>query len=227
MRIIKFFIVLTGLILSLSTYLSTQSRIADTKHNLSISGPGQYRSLDETRICFFCHTPHTAYPKQPLWNHALSSVTHYKTYQSRSFEAAILGQVPHRIDSASRLCLSCHDGTVALSTTVNGDLSVSQTENLGPLPLISSGYIGTDLSGMHPISFTVTEHIITMNNTKDSPLAPLYTMTNDPEVHLDTNHKMQCTSCHNVHSDKNFQTSGIHFWAKPTFNEVCQVCHIF
>jgi len=219
--------VLIGLIYFFAPYLSAQSRIADTKHNLSFSGPGQYRSLDETRICFFCHTPHTAYPKQPLWNHALSSVTYYKTYQSRSFETAILGQATNRIDGASRLCLSCHDGTVALSATVNRNPSISQTESLGPLPLISSGYIGTDLSGMHPISFAVTDHIITMNNSKDSPLAPLHAMTSDPDVRLDANNKMQCTSCHNVHSDNNFQTSGIHFWAKPTFNEVCQVCHIF
>ncbi|MFQ6618491.1 MAG: cytochrome c3 family protein [Fidelibacterota bacterium] len=49
----------------------------------------------------------------------------------------------------------------------------------------------------------------------------------DPSVRLDKNNKVQCTSCHDAHSDKNFASSGIHFWAKPTFDEVCSGCHIF
>ncbi|MFQ5484774.1 MAG: hypothetical protein ACE5DO_05495, partial [Desulfobacterales bacterium] len=44
--------------------------IADTRHNLSASGPGDIKATkEETRICIFCHTPHGARGDIPfLWN---------------------------------------------------------------------------------------------------------------------------------------------------------------
>lgn len=216
-----FFILLMGLYLS----VYTQSQIKNTRHNLSISGPGQYKSVDETEICKFCHTPHSANPKQPLWNHELSAVQHYKTYQSPTFEASLSGQAPLTIDGNSRLCLSCHDGTVALGAMVRSQTKIGFQKGMGVLPPTARGYIGTDLSGSHPISFEVTEDLIARNNTKDTLLNRLTEMRSDPDVRLDENNKVQCTACHDAHSDKNFSTSGIHFWAKPTFNDVCLVCH--
>lgn len=107
--------VLSAIFIIMGSLLSfSQSQIKDTKHNLSVSGPGQFKSLDETRICIFCHTPHTAQPKKPLWNHDLSAVTNYRTYQSPTFDAAVWGGFSITIDGDSKLCLSCHDGTVAL-----------------------------------------------------------------------------------------------------------------
>ena len=40
--------------------------IATTKHNLSVSGPGDVKASVETQICIFCHTPHGASPAAPL-----------------------------------------------------------------------------------------------------------------------------------------------------------------
>jgi len=45
-----------------------------------------------------------------LWNHQMSSVTNYIVYTSPTLKA-VVGQP----DGSSRLCLSCHDGTVALA----------------------------------------------------------------------------------------------------------------
>ena len=52
-------------------------------------------------------------------------------------------------------------------------------------------------------------------------------MMTDPKVKLDADMKVQCTSCHDPHSDENYATSGIRFWARPVFEEVCIVCHIY
>ena len=46
--------------------------VAGTLHNLSVSGPGEIRSLTETEVCKFCHVPHNATVPQPLWGHAVS-----------------------------------------------------------------------------------------------------------------------------------------------------------
>lgn len=199
--------------------------IKETKHNLSVSGPGTYKSANETEVCKFCHTPHSAKPKQPLWNHQLSAVRHYKTYQSATLEALSSGQSLDMIDGNSRLCLGCHDGTVALGAMVNSKNKGRSDPGLGPLPPSSRGYRGTDLSGSHPISMGVSKTMIARNNSKDTLLNSLHEMKSDPDVRLDENNKVQCTSCHDVHSDKNHASSGIHFWAKPTFSDVCLVCH--
>ncbi|VAX19401.1 Cytochrome c family protein, partial [hydrothermal vent metagenome] len=58
----KFYIFLAALIfIGYST--SDAARINDvrnTKHNLSVSGPGTVKASTETRVCVFCHTPHQA-----------------------------------------------------------------------------------------------------------------------------------------------------------------------
>ena len=63
------------------------------------------------QICLVCHTPHNAdvtIANAPLWNHE-STVATYQTYTSATMDATT-GQP----DASSKLCLSCHDGTVAV-----------------------------------------------------------------------------------------------------------------
>lgn len=205
----------------------SQKRVRDTKHNLSATGPGEYKALDETRICFFCHTPHSAEPKQPLWNHKLSAVKNYRFYQSPSFDAGMEALTETSPNGYSKLCLSCHDGTVALGAVNRRKSKAPFKGKMGALPPSAKSFIGTDLSGMHPISFVVNNEIIAKNNAKDTPLRSLDSMKSDRHVKLDAFNRMQCTSCHDAHSDENFSSSGVHFWKKSSFNEVCDVCHIF
>jgi len=85
-----------------------------TKHNLSMTGPGTIKSLFEKRVCIFCHTPHRARGDiSALWNRDDSLVT-YIPYESSTMYAAV-GQPT----GASKLCLSCHDGTIALGALVS------------------------------------------------------------------------------------------------------------
>ena len=37
-----------------------------SKHDLSMFGPGPVRSLEESEVCIFCHTPHNASPAAPV-----------------------------------------------------------------------------------------------------------------------------------------------------------------
>ena len=63
------------------------------------------------QICVVCHAPHNvATPViPPLWNHDLSTAT-YTVYSSPTLDAGPLGPPT----GSTKLCLSCHDGTVAL-----------------------------------------------------------------------------------------------------------------
>ncbi|NNE63856.1 MAG: hypothetical protein HKN34_07235, partial [Gammaproteobacteria bacterium] len=142
------------------------SDISNTKHNLSTSGPGDVKAVSETQICVFCHTPHAAeaIPNAPLWNRGDYAET-YTPYTSTSINASDIAATP---GGSSKLCLSCHDGTIAIGSVnvANGQVNVlinmAGTGPGGVMPdrddvAIDTGFtrnLGTDLTNDHPISFT-------------------------------------------------------------------------
>lgn len=165
---------------------AAESNVAATVHNLTPNGPGTMRETTPTGLCVFCHTPHKASPKGALWNRDASPVT-YQVYTSSSLRADV-GQPT----GSTRLCLSCHDGTVAMGSLrlpPNG-----QVLKLGAMT--GKNVLGTDLSGSHPVSFVY-----------DSALAGRHPGLVDPanipkEVRLDRTAQLQCTTCHDPHEAK-------------------------
>ena len=201
---------------------SQQETVAGTVHNLSVSGPGEVRSLSETEVCKFCHIPHNAETPTPLWGHALSHAQ-YDVPEIRIAGAATLAPQP---DGASRLCLSCHDGTVALGD-VTGEARVIPMAGGDRLTPGRRGYLGTDLSGSHPISFVVPDGLTLGDDAEsDMTLRPLSAIEGEPDVALDSAGKMQCTTCHDPHADRYYSAGRVpRFWVKPTVEEVCLTCH--
>lgn len=198
--------------------------VAATLHNLSVSGPGDIKSQTETEVCKFCHIPHNAVVPEPLWGHALSEVEQYEVPQIRRGGDTV-GPAPQP-NGSSRLCLSCHDGTIAL-----GKIAGEKR----PLPMMGDkrltpgrkGYIGTDLSGSHPISFEVPDGDQKRFDTRhDMGLKARSAIDSVREVRLDNEGKMQCTTCHDAHSDRYYKPGKVpRFWVKPTVAEVCLTCH--
>jgi len=124
--------------------------VTTSKHNLSATGPGTYKAVSETRVCAFCHTAHNANPVVPLWNHSQSAAV-YTPYTSNTLATAAPGQPT----GASKICLTCHDGTVALGGVKNM-LGSSVPVVISGLAAFLSGTsnLGTDLRNDHPVSFT-------------------------------------------------------------------------
>ena len=163
------------------------ARISDvrgTKHNLSAAPDGSsylggtvpdrtVKAKTETEICVFCHTPHGATAElTPLWNRRLSSAT-YIPYTSSALDANILQGTLDQPGGSSKLCLSCHDGTLAVGNVnvLNGASSaVPGTQTIEMLGTDLSGVIspgsgeqtgytrniGVDLTNDHPISVSYT-----------------------------------------------------------------------
>jgi hypothetical protein len=166
------------LTLPVSLFSAPAVRISDVKntpHNLSMSNPSAnptaVRSTTETQVCVFCHTPHGSTPGvTPLWNKAVSTAT-YTPYTSSSLAAeTIYGQLSQP-GGTSKLCLSCHDGTLAVAAVnvLNGKGSQTMQStgvaadviNTGPggtMPVGAgalTGFtrdLGIDLTNDHPIS---------------------------------------------------------------------------
>ncbi|MHC4616055.1 MAG: cytochrome c3 family protein, partial [Planctomycetota bacterium] len=201
-----------------------QESVASTLHNLSVSGPGEIRALSETEVCKFCHIPHNAVVPAPLWGHALSTAQ-YDVPQLRSGEQGL--RPAPQPDGDSRLCLSCHDGTVALGDVASEPRPIAMAggERLRPG---RRGYLGTDLSGSHPISFVVPDgDLESAESDQDMGLQPLSVIRFDEQVRLDGQGKMQCTTCHDAHADRFYQPGRVpRFWVKPTVEEVCLTCHV-
>jgi hypothetical protein len=89
------------------------------------------------------------------------------------------------------------------------------------------GHIGTDLSGSHPISFVMPDGESGRGVVEgDMGLRPLSAVEEADDVELDDEGKMQCTTCHDPHSDQYYVAGQVpHFWVRPTFDEVCLACH--
>ncbi len=219
----SFFICSLLLITSFSIQAARISDVANTKHNLSVTGPGSVRADSESQICVFCHTPHNAenIPAAPLWNRSLSGAT-YNTYSSNSMDATGLNQPA----GSSKLCLSCHDGTLALGTVnvLNGKENVTVplqgTGAGGTMPPgdgVQTGftrYLGTDLSNDHPISFTYDSALASSDGELRDPQLESYIQNRvpgiKPVVPLESD-KLQCISCHDPHLRDEDMTRNIKF----------------
>lgn len=165
-----------------------QMSVVNSPHNLSAGGPGTVRAASENQVCIFCHAPHNASPIQPLWNRSMP-VDAYLIYTSRALDAR-----PGQPTGTSKMCLSCHDGTIALGAVVSRSLPIQM---LGGVTTIPNGHgnIGTDLRDDHPISFRY-----------DTALASADTKLRNPasiphELKLDANGELQCTTCHDAHNN--------------------------
>ncbi|MFQ6611143.1 MAG: cytochrome c3 family protein [Fidelibacterota bacterium] len=142
-----------------------------------------------TEVCQPCHTPHnaSAEPNAPLWNHELTVAT-FDPYAS-SFLDATVGQPA----GVSKLCLSCHDGTVAADNyggTTNGNQFLSGGEMLG-----------TNLTDDHPISFTYDAALATTDGGLHDPTQVNSGLGGTIAQDMLENNTMQCSSCHDVHDE--------------------------
>jgi len=214
-------IVTSLLVIAAQAQAQATSDVANTRHNLSVLGPGDVTATSEDRVCIFCHTPHgaTNAPGAPLWNRALSGET-YTPYTSSSLDAETIGGQLDQPAGSSRLCLSCHDGTLALATVnvLGGEQGVTvDLAGTGPGGVMPPGEgtqtgftrnLGTDLTNDHPISLTYDTQLSALDGelrdpaTNDHiavrrpglrPLAPLEPTGAGGQGQL------QCVSCHDPH----------------------------
>jgi predicted CXXCH cytochrome family protein len=184
--------------------------LENSKHNLSVSGPGSITAQTESRLCVFCHTPHGAKPSAPLWNHQGSTAS-YSTYSSSTMAGANPVGQP---SGSSKLCLACHDGTVALGQTVNdGLISLFNTGPGGVMPPGLSN-LGTDLTDDHPVSFQPGS---ANPETVEPP-------PGDP-VRLDQSGLVQCTSCHEPHKEDRDPVSRRFLVKGNRESAICVTCH--
>ncbi len=141
-------------------------------------------------ICIVCHTPHnanTSVTNAPLWNHSLSALPSYTMYSS-----ATMNSTAGQPDGSSKLCLSCHDGTVALENF--GGVTT------GTHPMTGTSLVGSDLSNDHPISITYDAALASSDGGLFNPTTQVSGLGGTITANMLVGNKMQCSSCHDVHN---------------------------
>jgi hypothetical protein len=206
--------------MSVSRWLATVGVSVMVSGLLVMPAAGAGNAHSDMVGCDGCHVPHNAdqLPGVPLWNGSDTTVT-FTMYSSKTFDATIDGQP----SGPSRLCLSCHDGANP------NFLWMSDEEKFG----------ATELSNSHPISFVYDAALAVTDGHLKDPSQPSTLGRTIAQDLLDPNSKVQCNSCHDVHtSGVGKALRGYNYGYETVDNgdgttsqvhhgpELCRMCHL-
>ena len=171
-------------------------------------------------ICKPCHTPHHALDDEDgpvgwLWNHALTTAT-YTMYDGSSADAGP-DDGDAAFDKLSRLCMGCHDGTVAVDS-FGGET--------GSIFVTGDALVGTDLTNDHPVGFTA---IYPEAGNDDFQAATDHTLGPNGELKLREmqigaalDYVVGCMTCHTPH----YKGFDMQLRMTNSSSAMCLSCHI-
>ena len=194
---------------------SVFAAVAGSAHDFS--GAGYTGSNGE--ICIVCHTPHdgdtNVAGEAPLWNHEMT-VDGGTAFVMYSNPGSIDGTVATVPNTVSKLCLSCHDGSVAVDSfggLTGTDFLVDGTD---------IGYVGRDLSAEHPISITYDVADLGLNPT-GTTVPALGGQSIDAAMLFGGS--VECASCHSVHNDLGLAQGAGLLRMSNAASALCTTCH--
>ncbi len=230
--------ILSGSVLA-GTILGSKHDFTGLNERAEVTAMSGLAFADYGNPCVYCHLP----PEKegadsselggiPGWNRFTPAVdSAYDLYDSRNLDNKVKTPSP-----ISLLCLSCHDGTLAVDMTVfkpdtwnsSEDASLHLRLNGGD-SLMNCGkchngiaahsieikHIGTDLQNDHPISMEYAGL-----NSKDPDFRPVdhaYGFDNGVKIY---DNKVECASCHNVHNPD------VNLLLRTGAERLCETCHI-
>jgi len=170
--------------------------------------------------CDGCHVPHNAgkLPGVPLWN-GNETATTFTMYSSKTLQATMDSQP----SGASKLCLSCHDGANP------NFLWMTDNEKFGSGELVNS----------HPVSFVYDSALAVADGHLKDPSQPSTLGRSIAQDLLDVDGKVQCNSCHDVHTSGVGRALRGYNWGYETVTnddgstsqmhhgpELCRMCHL-
>ena len=213
-------VAVTFFVFGTQSAMAVPGTISGSKHDFSSGSTSPYKGTN-AQTCVYCHTPHGAAGDAALWNRTMS-VSVFVPYASPTLNATGTGQ-PGNI---SKLCLSCHDGTIAVDSYGIGVYAVA-----GAQKILGTANIGAALSNDHPIGITYNTALISADPGLKDPAATAVTIGTGNTGTITTkmlfSDKLECPSCHDVHNS----TSGTADSSKllrvsNVGSALCRVCHV-
>jgi len=181
--------------------------ITGSKHDFSSSGTASWQT-PEDEICIPCHTPHNANPIAPLWNHEMSVMV-YTLYTSPT---GTMDEVVGQPGPASKVCLACHDGTVAED---------AYGPHLGSVFMSGAAAVGAggNLNDDHPIGMTWNHITVGAICTTCHVPGPGF---GKPDNFPMFAKKMECATCHDPHNTYPYRAM---VRVNTVNSEICKTCH--
>lgn len=151
-------------IVAISVFFTAQARaqlssIVNSVHNLN-NAPASltvngYGNGEAGQVCLPCHTPHRAPYNSGglLWNHDVNmaqSYTMYTTVHATQNSGPGGSSSNPELDTTSRLCLSCHDGAIAIDSYGGKTTGTVFMGTIASFAAIA-GPSDNDLSADHPL----------------------------------------------------------------------------
>lgn len=210
--------------LALGIGTAVRAGVEQTVHNFSSSAYSPNAFFWGTnRVCVFCHTVHGGdQGSGPLWNHEVNAGQSYIMYDSPTMDMTQSAS-PHM---GSLICLSCHDGTIAVNSLNNvpgpagagsyGTPGGAGLDGAGKLTSSSHAFVGTDLSDDHPVGITYDAGLDTSFHPKTG------NSQSYPDKLLSDGMYVECSSCHDAHDD----TYGDFLIESNAGSDLCLRCHI-
>ena len=186
-------------------------------HDLS---PGSTSPITGARSgsCSYCHAPHSGLASgRALWNQKLTNMV-YNPYTSPTYVTkGEKGQQP-TVGSDTNLCLSCHDGTVAVGTTIVAG------------QVLTTGQMNTKDQFLPNTPNLLASHPQDMAGIQDTP--DLFSglaskgLTNDPTGAVKLiKGNIECTSCHNAHVQAKDLVAQYFLVKDSSSGAMCLACH--
>lgn len=188
-------------------------------------------------VCVMCHVPHRA-PKSPLlWNHVFSANNYSWSDWTQTTGGTNLPTNIKEWSGSSKMCLSCHDGSVAIDALYYTPPDLFPYGKSG-FP-IGHGVIGAggNMKGHHPIAMPYPYNGVknTYNGitTGDDALKSGW-VANPTRVKIYTdpngganNRGIECSSCHDVHTGSRDYPGGRQNNLRDTLagSQLCLDCH--
>lgn len=224
----RFLITGTALAATLLVAGIAHGQIVGTAHDFS------NEAWSDGEICKPCHTPHHAIAAElsgRIWNHTLSTETYTLHAGGNPDPTKQGGQ--EDMDRISRLCLSCHDGSVALDSFGGKTDGTTFIASIGT----GSGDLSTDLSNDHPVGIAAVykEEYAPGGGYSYKPIASAKsaglrfnvvtgqrTYTNQAGEQVTANNEaVGCNTCHNPHGTANSSL----LRATNDGSNLCLSCH--
>jgi predicted CXXCH cytochrome family protein len=197
------------------------SGVSVSPHNLNLEGI----AVNNEEVCLPCHTAHGAIAGQDaLWNHEVNASAVYTLYNTA--HTTKHGDKYVGLDEASKLCLSCHDGAIAIdnyggktngtqfmtgdhAVGLNGDLTDDHPVGLS-YPIQPDGSAGGDTGGYRDPD----DPTFTADGIGTSKGVQLLSMPGGTKG-------VGCRSCHHSHNS----SLGDFLRTDNQYSFLCRKCH--
>jgi hypothetical protein len=171
------------------------------------------------RVCIYCHIPHHAEGgtlfNTPLWE-AQAQAKYFLPYNTTTFDSTVTDP----LIGPSRMCLTCHDGSIAADTHPNLYNDNYNGAGVG---------VGSNLSNDHPIGMdyyeSMAKHPHDFNDPNERWLDGIMTVSSG----FYNARYVTCATCHDMHNQKNVadpaNTYNYFIYSRQANSSLCRSCH--